>query len=200
MLDGDISEQALALAAREEALPWDIETTGLDWAAARIATVQVQIADVSYVVRIDERVPVRLRALLEDERVLKVMHHAMFDLRFMAHRWDARSRSVACTKIAAKLMSPAAPAEEHTLGSLVSRFFATRLDKRQQTSDWGAATLSPAQLTYAADDVRFLLPLHRRLERILWTSGLLDLRDRCFAHLATRVELEVGGYPDVYAY
>jgi ribonuclease D len=200
LLHGDLDADTYERAAHADVLPWDIETTGLDWRTARIATVQLQLGDVAYVVRLDTRAPVRLRALLEDPAVEQLIHHAMFDLRFMAHAWGARPRAIACTKIAAKLLAPSAPAEDHTLSSLVARHFGVVLDKRQRVSDWGTDALSPAQLAYAAEDVRYLLPLHRRLERELRGRGLLGLRDRCFAHLPTRVELELGGYPDVYEY
>jgi ribonuclease D len=200
LLNGDLDAHGFKRAARAGLLPWDIETTGLDWRTARIATVQLQVADVAYIVRLGEQVPARLKTLLEDPAVEQVIHHAMFDLRFMAHAWSARPASIACTKIASKLLSPHAPAKEHALSSLVSRWFGVDLDKRQRISDWDAESLSPAQLAYAADDVRYLLALHGRLEQALRVRGLVGLRDRCFEHLPTRVELELGGYPDVYEY
>jgi len=38
------------------------------------------------------------------------------------------------------------------------------ISKQQQTSDWGAATLSDAQREYAASDVRFLHALKDKLD------------------------------------
>ncbi len=200
LLQNDLDERAYAHALREPALGWDVETTGLDWRSGRLATVQLQAGEVAYVVRIGKREPARLKALLEQPAITKVMHHAIFDLRFMVHAWDARPRAVACTKISSKLAAPDAPAAEHSLDSLVWRFFGVRLDKRQQTSDWAAPALRRAQVAYAAADVRHLLLLHRRLERILLEQSRLELRDGCYAHLPTRVALELGGFPDVYAY
>src|SRR5512142_1579877 len=112
VLDSDLDQEGFDRALRAGILAWDIETTGLDWRQDRIGTVQVQIADRSCVVRINGDVPHRLKALLEDTNVLKVMHHAMFDLRFLVHRWQATPSNVVCTKIAAKLVHPDADAAE----------------------------------------------------------------------------------------
>lgn len=198
--DADLDDNMFERALRSLVVGWDIETTGLDWRKARIATVQVYVGDTTAVVRLNGRVPSRLKALLEDPTVMKIMHHAMFDLRFMAHHWDAAPRKVACTKIAAKLAHPGMQSEAHSLASLVLRYFGARLDKSQRITDWTAPNLDASQIAYAADDVRYLWRLFEQLDDELRQKGLLSLRDRCYAHLATRVELELRGYPDVFEY
>jgi ribonuclease D len=199
MLDGDLDEQAFAEALAADAVALDIETTGLDWRSDRIGTVQLQVDDTTYVIRANGHVPVHLKAVVEDARVRKVLHHAMFDLRFLAHQWDMAPAHVACTKIASKLAEPARPNADHSLAPLLKRHLGVRLDKTQQTSDW-VGNLSDAQISYAADDVRYLLPLYRCLDEKLHEAGRDHLRDRCYASLATRVELDVGDFPDVFAY
>jgi ribonuclease D len=200
VLKGDLSAEAFEASLRARVVAWDIETTGLDWRSERIATVQLRVGDSTYVVQLDGKSPERLKALLEHDGAMKILHYAMFDLRFMAYHWDASPASVACTKIASKLARPTAAAAEHSLAPLVERYFGVRLDKTLRTSDWTAAGLADDQLLYAADDVRFLCPLFNELERELRHQGLIELRDRCFAHLPARVTLELGGYPDVFAY
>lgn len=197
--DGDVDEEIFDRALRGTHLAWDIETTGLDWKTDRIGTVQVQVGELSCVVRINGRLPHRLVALLEDPSILKIVHHAMFDLRFMTFHWGATASSVACTKIASKLVHPQAPNEEHSLAALVHRYLGVELDKGLRTSDW-TAELTPAQLRYAAGDVRYLPQLYEQLDREIRDRGLQSLRDRCYAHLSTRVELDLGGYPDVFEY
>jgi ribonuclease D len=200
VFDSDLDQEAFDRALRAGIVAWDIETTGLDWRQDRIGTVQLQIAERSCVVRINGAVPHRLKALLEDTSVLKVMHHAMFDLRFLVHRWQATPSHVVCTKIAAKLVHPDANADEYSLAALVRRYFGVTLDKGQRLSDWTTGTLDASQLRYAADDVRYLWALYERLDDETRRKGLLSLRNRCYAHLNTRVELDLRGYPDVFAY
>jgi ribonuclease D len=199
VFDGDLDEQAFSRALGASVLPWDIETTGLDWRTERIGTVQVQIEDRTCVVRVNGRTPHRLKALMEDPSILKVFHHAMFDLRFMASHWEVTASHVACTKIASKLVNPEMPCKEHSLAPLVDRYLGVKLDKGPQTSDW-TGELTATQLQYAAEDVRHLWRLYEALDEQVRRKGLLDLRERCYAHLRTQVELEVGGFPDVFAY
>ena len=109
MFEGDLDEQAFSRALGASVLAWDIETTGLDWRTERIGTVQMQVEDLTYVVRVNGRTPHRLKALMEDPSILKILHHAMFDLRFLAYHWDVTPAHVACTKIASKLVDPQVP-------------------------------------------------------------------------------------------
>jgi ribonuclease D len=200
LLMGDLTAEAFEASLSARVVAWDIETSGLDWRSERIATVQLHVGDSTYVVQLNGTSPTRLKALLEHNGTMKILHHAMFDLRFMAHHWDASPASIVCTKIASKLARPAAEPKEHSLAPLVERYLGVHLDKSLQTSDWAAAGLADNQLLYAADDVRFLRPLYDELERELCRQGLIELRDQCFAHLPTRVALDLGGYPDVFAY
>ena len=199
VLRDDLDEQGFEHALRAGTIAIDIETTGLDWRHERIGTVQMQIEDTTYVIRVSGSVPYHLRAIVEDASIRKILHHAMFDLRFLAHHWGVVPAGIACTKIASKLAEPDAPCTEHSLAPLLLRHLGVELDKSQQTSEW-TGELSTKQLQYAADDVRYLLPLYDLLDEKLRHEGRDDLRDRCYAHLPTQVELEIGGFPDVFAY
>jgi len=91
---------------------WDVETTGLDWHHDSLGTCQLFAGDVgAVIIRVGQEKPVRLIGLLEDPAVEKVFHHAPFDLRFMVRAWGARPASIRCTKVASKLLEPAAPNE-----------------------------------------------------------------------------------------
>src|SRR3990172_3087677 len=85
---GDLPEAGLEAARRVGRVCWDIETSGLDWREESIATCQLYVPDgVVYIVQVRDDSQPNLRKLLEDEQVLKIFHHAMFDLRFMVHHW-----------------------------------------------------------------------------------------------------------------
>ena len=74
------------------------------------------------------------------------------------------------------------------------------ISKQQQTSDWGAAELSPDQLAYAASDVLHLHALWAKLEGLLKREGRLDLAEACFRFLPARGRLDLLGYedPDIF--
>jgi ribonuclease D len=74
------------------------------------------------------------------------------------------------------------------------------IDKSLQESDWGVQPLSEAQLRYAACDVLYLHDLLDTLETHLAREGKLPLTVACYAHIPTRLAMDLGEYPDVYAY
>jgi ribonuclease D len=70
------------------------------------------------------------------------------------------------------------------------------LSKQQQSSDWGAETLSEAQLAYAASDVLHLHALRERLDAMLAREGRSELAAACFRFLPERVRLDLAGWAD----
>jgi ribonuclease D len=202
VLQGDLSEGALDALRNAKLVAWDIETSGLDWRNDRIGTCQLHAGSgVSVIVQTNREVPERLRTLLSSPDVVKVFHHAPFDLRFMTTQWKTHAASVACTKVASKLLFPAAPAEEHSLKALLATHLGVVIEKGDvRTSDWTARDLTEEQLRYAASDVADLLQLYGVLTERLTRYGLMPLYESCLSFLPSRVELDVGGWPDVFAY
>lgn len=199
---GDLPIDLAAAFGKAGRIAWDVETTGLDWKQEKLATCQLYAEGVGVVVvRLNDGEPRRLAGLLADPAVEKVFHHAPFDLRFMVHEWHVRPTSVRCTKVASKLLAPDAPNETHSLQQLTARNLGVSLAKGPvRTSDWTAATLTNEQLDYAAGDVLHLLALLDVLRANLGHVHLTRLYDDCCAFLPARVLLELGGYPDVFAY
>jgi ribonuclease D len=201
VVKSDIDSELLALLREYKKVAWDIETSGLDWRTERIGVCQLYTPrSGTIVVQLGSRRPTNLCKLLEDPNVTKVFHHAPFDLRFMHHHWQVRSRNIADTKIASKLLSPDLPNEEHSLQELLDRYLAVSIGKEEQTSNWLVKHLSASQLAYAVMDVCHLLPLLDALSKKLRTTNLYGLYEGCLQHVPTRVELDLRGYEDVFAY
>ena len=76
------------------------------------------------------------------------------------------------------------------------------LSKQQQSSDWGAQSLSEAQLSYAASDVLHLHGLRERLDAMLAREGRLELAQACFGFLPSRAKLDLLGWDteDIFAH
>jgi ribonuclease D len=202
VMHGDLSAELAAVFADATRVACDVETTGLDWRRDRLGTCQLFTDNAgAVIVSLADGNPDRLMELLENPSVEKIFHHAPFDLRFMAYAWKIRPTSIRCTKVASKLLMPDAPNEEHSLQSLVLRHLGIRLQKGDvRTSDWTATNLTGAQLEYAAGDVAYLPSLLGALEDELRSARLEELYDDCCAFLPARVELELGSFPDVFAY
>jgi len=86
--------------------------------------------------------------------------------------------------------------------STVRELLGIDLAKEQQSSDWGAATLTPEQLRYAASDVLHLHALRARLDVMLAREGRGELAQACFNFLPARARLDLAGWAeqDIFAH
>ncbi|WP_168214987.1 hypothetical protein ACRDU6_01150 [Mycolicibacterium sp. ELW1] len=201
LVEGDVSSDFETAVRDARLVAWDIETSGLDWRFDRIGTCQLHVPDVAtQVIRLNGHQPERLRELLTSEQVRKVFHHAPFDLRFMRFHWKASARNVACTKILSKIVRPEVDAGEHSLKPTLQRFLGVVLDKSQQTSDWMSSAFTEEQLAYAVRDVLYLVPLLETLMDEARANGVADIAERTFGYLPIRIETDLRGCGDVFAY
>jgi ribonuclease D len=170
----------------------DTETMGLNPRRDRLCLVQLSAGDGNcHLVQITggpESAP-RLKALLADPAVTKLFHFARFDLAVLKNQLGVTCAPVYCTKLASKLART--NIERHGLKDLCRDLLGVEISKQQQTSDWGAATLSPEQLEYAASDVRHLHALRDRLDTLLAREGRRALAAACFGFLPTLAILDV---------
>jgi ribonuclease D len=82
------------------------------------------------------------------------------------------------------------------LKDIVRELLGEEISKQQQSSDWGAATLSDAQREYAASDVRYLHRMVAIFEERLVREGRLEIAQACFDFLPTRARLDLDGWAD----
>jgi ribonuclease D len=201
VLKSDLSEELAERIAEAGYFACDIETSGLDPKRDRIGTVQIYSSAVgSIVVQVSSAAPLQLCRLIEDEGVVKIFHHAMFDLRFMVEHWQIDPSRILCTKIASKLLDRESGHGRHTLQSLIADRLGVFLNKEQRLSNWSATVLTTSQLKYAVADVEYLPALFESLEQDLEAAGLGDLYSKCVAFIPGRVQLELGSWPDVFTY
>ena len=175
----------------------DCETMGLQPHRDRLCVVQLSGGDGNaHVVRIpqDAVSAPNLERLLADPAVLKLFHFGRFDIAVMAHRFGVTARPVWCTKIASKLVRTYT--DRHGLKNLCQELLGIDISKQQQSSDWGAPSLSEAQLDYAASDVLHLHRIREALETRLIREGRLDIALRCFDFLPDRAMLDLAGWPE----
>jgi ribonuclease D len=186
----------------------DTETMGLDPRRDRLCLVQLSAGDgTAHCVQL---VPPslggrgadcpNLKALLIDPAVVKLFHFARFDLAMLRAGLGIECAPVRCTKVAAKLVRTFT--DRHGLKELCRELLGVEISKQQQSSDWGAAELTPEQLAYAASDVLHLHALWATLEGLLRREGRLELAEACFRFLPTRGALDLLGYddPDIFAH
>lgn len=181
----------------------DTETLGLNPLRDRLCLVQLSRGDGSADLVKIPRGPVaapRLARLMADPGVTKLFHFARFDLAVLFHTLGVMPGPVYCTKIASKLVRTYT--DRHGLKDITRELLGIDLSKQQQSSDWGAETLSDAQLAYAASDVLHLHALKAALDAMLAREGREDLARASFDYLPTRARLDLMGWgeQDIFAH
>ncbi|KRW95351.1 ribonuclease D [Paracoccus sp. PXZ] len=175
----------------------DTETMGLDPRRDRLCLVQLSSGDGNaHLVQIakGQREAPNLTRMLTDPEVLKLFHFGRFDIAALEAAFGVVTKPVWCTKIASKMVRTYT--DRHGLKYLLSELVGVDISKQQQTSDWGAAELSEAQLEYAASDVLYLHALKAELEKRLAREGRLGLAQACFDFLPARAHLDLLGWGD----
>jgi ribonuclease D len=181
----------------------DTETMGLEVGRDRLCLVQLSRgdgdADVVQIASGQTKAP-HLEALLADPNVLKLFHYGRFDMAVLSHAFGVMARPVYCTKIASKLARTYT--DRHGLRDLTRELIGVEISKQQQSSDWGAETLTEAQLAYAASDVLHLHALREKLDAMLEREGRAGLARAAFAFLPERVRLDLAGFAamDVFSH
>ena len=175
----------------------DCETMGLNPHRDRLCVVQMSGGDGhTHIVQIEKgqtEAP-NLCAMLTDPSVLKLFHYGRFDIAALFNTFGALTAPIYCTKIASRLVRTYT--DRHGLKNLTQELIGVDLSKQQQSSDWGAETLTDAQLEYAASDVLYLHRLRDELNKRLDRENRTEVAQACFDFLPMRAQLDLMGWPD----
>ena len=181
----------------------DSETMGLIPHRDALCVVQLSAGDGdAHLVQLDRKTydAPHLKALLTDRNVLKIFHFARFDVAAFKYWLEVDAAPVYCTKIASRLSRTYT--DRHGLKDATRELLGVDMSKQQQSSDWGAASLTDAQIDYAAADVLHLHALKEKLDAMLAREGRAALAQACFDFLPVRAALDLAGWPetDIFAH
>ena len=183
------------LNAYQGAVAIDTEAMGLDPNRDRLCVVQLSpgdgSADVVQIAAKPADAP-NIKALLADKSKLKIFHFARFDAGILYKTFGLMPEPIYCTKIASRLARTYT--DRHGLKDLARELVGIDLSKQQQSSDWGAAELTEAQIAYAATDVLHLHGIKEKLDAMLVRERRAELAAACFRFLPDRVKLDLGGW------
>lgn len=176
----------------------DTESMGLNWNRDRLCLIQLSSGDGNaHLVQLlaGQYDAPNLKKLLTDPSVVKLFHFARADLATIYKHMNVMPAPIYCTKIASVLVRTFS--DRHSLKDLARDLLGVDLSKEQQTSDWGAPSLSNDQLTYAASDVLYLHRIKAVLDGRLEREGRVELAQKLMACLPVRAELDVAGWQDI---
>ena len=179
----------------------DTETTGLNLSRDRLCLIQIGISrNECHLVKFDksefqkEGKYKNLVNLLNNKQIKKIFHYARFDLAVIKKFLKINCENIFCTKIASKLVRTYT--DRHGLKDLCKEILEIDLNKSQQSSDWSASVLSKNQIKYASHDVIFLFDLKKKLHEMLKREDRLEISEKIFSFLQTRIELDLSGWID----
>ena len=175
----------------------DCETMGLNPHRDRLCVVQMSSGDgTAHLVQVakGQTEAPNLCRMLADPQVLKLFHFGRFDIAALCNAFGTLAAPVYCTKIASKLIRTYT--DRHGLKHLIQELLGADISKQQQSSDWGAETLTRAQIDYAASDVLYLHRLRDELNARLDREDRMEIAQNCFDFLPTRARLDLAGWPD----
>jgi ribonuclease D len=198
--DRDIDEATLSEYLQSEAIAVDTETMGLIPQRDRLCLVQLcDIKGKVTAIRIlkGQTEAPNLKKLMQAANIVKIFHYARFDIATLRYNLKIEVQPIFCTKIGSKLVRTYT--QRHGLKEVVNELEQVELDKSAQSSDWGnAANLSDSQLSYAANDVRYLIGVRQKLIAMLEREERLELALLCFNCLPTIVSLDLLQFKDLF--
>lgn len=136
---------------------------------AKLCLVQVATPDECVVIdplTIDDLSP--LAELMADVDTLKVFHACSQDMEVLVHTLGVCPAPIFDTQVAAGFLGERAQCSYH---NLVHSFCGVSLPKTESLTDWSRRPLSPQQIEYAVDDVRYLIDAYRVIESKLHSLG-----------------------------
>ena len=195
---GDLPADVAARYADSRQIAVDTETTGLNMWRDRLCLVQFtdEHGQLALVQIVPGTRPDRLLDILTDPKKLKIFHFARFDVTRIQQSYGVTVAPIFCTKIASKLCRTST--DRHGLKELVQQIIGVSLDKEKQTSDWGAETLTPEQLHYAASDVLYLIQIKDHLTGLLEREGRIAMAEACFTFMPTLAAFDRFGWEGIF--
>jgi ribonuclease D len=134
---------------------------------------------------------------MEAQHIEKVFHFARFDVAQLQYHFEIKTQPIFCTKIASKIARTYSGS--HGLKNLVQELEGIELDKSAQSSDWGnAVNLTAKQLSYAANDVLYLISVRDKLTQILKREERWEITQKCFSCIPVFVDLDLQQFKDIF--
>lgn len=182
----------------------DTEAMGLNQHRDRLCLVQLTFDGINvhlvHFPKADFSQSPNLKRLLLTSDCQKIFHFARFDLAILQYSFAISIKNIYCTKVASHLTRTYT--NKHGLKDLCKELLGVEVSKQEQTSDWGAETLSKDQMRYAANDVLHLHSLKFKLDAMLTRENRHILANATFEYLPFRAQIDLyyGQKSDLMAY
>ena len=144
----------------ERAVGVDLEADSMYHFKEKVCLIQMSSQKVQAIVdplSVEDLSP--LKPIFKRRDVRKILHGADYDVRSLYRDFGITINNLFDTELAGRFLGFA----ETGLEAILNKKFGVALDKKFQRKDWSRRPLPPEMLAYAAEDVRYLLPLAESL-------------------------------------
>ena len=186
---------ALSHISHHKIIGVDTETTGLDPYTSKVRLIQIATPEKVFVIDLFEFQAFdnpSLLSLLSNPEIIKIFHHAKFDLKMLLHHFGVETRGVFDTLLASQILAAGRTNISHGLAAVSDRHLGEKVDKSAQMSDW-SKVLTDEQKEYAAKDASLLLKLRDKLEHKLMEQRLLEVAKLEFECVLPVAAMELAG-------
>lgn len=192
--DMDSLNRALEDLEKQKAIGVDVESSGLNAYLDKLLMVQLGTDEISYIIDIrdvDLRSVLRYKELMENPKIIKILHNAKFDYKFLKHHTGVEMTNIYDTMLAEGVLTAGLGSGYSGLKSLAFQYLGLKMDKAIRTTFEGMLhqRFTPEQLEYGALDTLVLFPIFNQQLVKLQKENLVNVAKLEFA--ATRVVAEM---------
>ncbi len=187
---------AVEILEKQQMIGVDIEGTGLDPYTDKLLLLQIGTDEISYI--FDAQILPLLGVeplirLLENPKIIKIMHNGKFDYGFIKLQIGAKLTNIFDTMLAEGVLT-AGLKRPQSLAALSEQYLETRLDKSTRKSFEELKTqITESQLKYSALDTLVLFPIFEAQYKRLQDEKLINIAKLEFAVTTVVAEMELRG-------
>lgn len=194
------AEKIFETLLNEKMLAVDVEASSLDPFTGILFLVQIGTAEISYIfdarfVSLKE-IPL-YKQIMEDEKVIKLLHNASFDYKYLKLHTDVELKNVYDTMLAEGVLTSGKAALRTSLIETVSRNLQAGLIEKDTQMSFTKMSpnerMTKEQLVYSAKDTLVLFPLFEIQSAKLKKENLINIAKLEFAVAPVVAEIELRG-------
>jgi len=190
-------DEALSYLKTLSVVGLDTETTGLDFLVDKVLLIQVGDQTNQYVFDVyqlgSDIYP--LLEWLKSDEIVKILHNAKFDYSFIKTNFDIELKNIKCTMIANQLLTQGLKLSS-SLKAVLDKYLGVNMDKGEQASFINMVmgqSFTNDQIKYAALDVLHLIPLYKKMQKLLVERDMEVLSKLEYETVRVTADLEING-------
>ena len=176
----------------------DTETEGLDIFVSKMLLLQIGNTQDQFVFDAyklgKEKITLILNTINHPD-IIKVFHNAKFDYSVIKLNYQIELENIRCTMIADQLLT-AGKKLSHSLKSLLDKYLNVKISKEEREGFTEIAfgdDFTENQITYAAVDVMYLIPLYNKLMELINERDMTLLSEIEFHTIKVTADMEING-------